>query len=59
MNCPATASPGGTAGAVLSCDLWADHKPPIHWDKTVGVHWFRMEDIGGAMVYDPAPTLDL
>lgn len=40
--------------AELTCDLWAGHVPPIHWDKEAGVHWFRMEDQPG---YEPGAEL--
>jgi len=38
----------------LGCDLWAGHKPPIHWDETAGIHWFRIEEQPG---YEPGTSL--
>lgn len=52
-DCPAEQQLGPYEG-FLHCDLWKDHRPPIHWDKQVGIHWFRMEEQPG---YEPGSAL--
>jgi hypothetical protein len=45
----------GCPSAYFQCDLWADHKPPIHWDKAAAIHWFLIEEQPG---YEPGTSLD-
>jgi hypothetical protein len=41
--------------AELTCDLWEGHRPPIHLNHELGIHWFRIEEQPG---YEPGTSLD-